>query len=134
MLMMNSRPIRDNILSDLGAEGHLLAAKCEKCGQVYYPPTVEFCMQCLHEELAEIQLSGEGSIHSYARSEVDAEFIKAPYVCGVIDMAEGVKVFAPMHPEHMNHPVSINMPVKVIVGEVWRSDNESVVGYHFIPA
>ena len=91
-------------------------------------------MRCFHEELDVIRLGGEGRIHSYAHSEVDAEFIKAPYVCGIVDMNEGVKVFAPMHPDHLDHPVSIGMLVRLVVGEVWKSGDESVVGYHFIPA
>ena len=78
-------------------------------------------------------LTGRGKLHTFARSEVAAEFLQPPYVCGVIELDEGIKVFAPMHPDHIDDELSIDMPVQILVGEVWRTDEESVIAYHFKP-
>ena len=130
---MGTRPIRENLLSSMRADGKLLADKCSSCGQVFFPKNAAFCFNCLSGELEEIYLSGQGVVHSYTRCEVASEFFNPPYVCGVIDLEEGIKIFAPLHPEHMDVRLEVGLPVEIVVGVVWNVDNESVIGYHFRP-
>lgn len=117
----------------MDAEGKLLANKCPACEQIYFPKGADFCLNCLHDQLDEVQLGGKGILHTYARSELPSEFLKPPYVAGYVDLDENVRVFAPMHPDYINADIYINMPVEIVVGEVWRTEDESIVAYHFKP-
>ena len=130
---MNVRPIRDYCLTGTDANARILADKCPQCAQVFYPKGADFCLNCLHAELETIELSSEGKLYSWSRSEVPTHKMKPPYVCGFVELPEGIRLFAPMHPDADESVLKSGLPVDIVVGEVWRTEEESVIGYHFKP-
>lgn len=130
---MIKRAIRDNCLTGLEPGARLLAHQCPSCKQVFYPRNAELCLQCLHETLDDIELSREGKLYSFTRSEVPSRHLKPPYVCGFVELPEGIRVFAPMHPDSEQAHLHTGLPVELVVGEVWRTEQEAVIGYHFKP-
>ena len=131
---MNSRPIRENLLSATDSSGKLLAHRCSECGQVFFPKISEFCLGCLNDTLEDIELSGRGSVHSFATSALPGQNIKAPYTCGYIDLEEGARLFTRLHPDFSESEIATGMKVNIVTGELWATDEESVVGYYFRPA
>ena len=131
---MKSRPIRENLLSANDASGKLLAHRCSACGQVFFPRISEICLGCLNGTLEDIELSGRGTLHSYATSALPGKRIKAPYVCGYVDLEEGARIFTRLHPDHGESDVATGIEVNIVPGELWQTDEESVVGYYFRPA
>ncbi len=131
---MNSKPIQENLLSATDAWGKLLAHRCPKCGQVFFPRMSEFCLACLHDTLDEIELSGRGHVHAFATSALPGSKISAPYTCGYIDLEEGARIFTRLHPEFTEADIATGMNVAIVPGELWRTDDESVIGYYFRPA
>ena len=130
---MNARPIREHCLTGITPDSRFLANKCPKCEQVFYPKSSDFCLACLNPELDEIELSREGTLYSYSRSEVPAQFMKPPYVCGFVTLPEGIRVFAPMHPDADESVLKSGLPVEIVVGEVFQIEDEAIIGYHFKP-
>lgn len=131
---MNSRPVRENLLSSLDTDGKLLAHRCASCSQVFFPRASEICLKCLHDQLDEIELSSKGTLYTFTVSDIPSKHFKAPYTCGFVTLPEGVRVFAPLHPDSDSSALETGMEVDLVVGEAWKTDEESIVAYHFQPA
>lgn len=131
---MKTRPMQENLLSATDASGKLLAHRCAECGQVFFPRISEVCLGCLNETLENIELSGRGALHSFATSALPGRRIVAPYLCGYVDLEEGARIFTRLHPDYDESDIATGIKVQVVPGELWRTDEESVVGYYFQPA
>jgi len=55
-----------------------------------------------------------------------------PYAIGLVDMPEGVRVFAPLKITE-DQPIRIGMEMEVMIEELWQEDDKKVVGYKFKP-
>jgi len=73
----------------------LEAAKCKKCGKIFFPPRL-ICSQCKAREFEKIRLSREGKLLTYTVIRVaPSQFVdQAPYAIGIIELKEGVRVLA----------------------------------------
>jgi len=60
--------------------------------------------------------------------------MSAPCTGGYIDREEGARRFTRLHPEFTEADGATGMNVAIVPGELWRTDDESVVGYYFRPA
>jgi uncharacterized OB-fold protein len=72
----------------------LIGSKCPECGRAYYPPR-ELCVDDLIK-CEEIELSSRGQIYESVVIEVAPEGFDSPYRVGYVDLAEQVRVFAPI--------------------------------------
>ncbi|MBL7502702.1 Zn-ribbon domain-containing OB-fold protein [Frankia sp. CNm7] len=75
---------------DGAGEGRLLLQRCRACGNLQYPPDV-CCLNCQSEDLEHTEVSGHGSIYSYAVIErpLHAGFVDAvPYVIALVELVE----------------------------------------------
>lgn len=71
----------------------LEAAKCKKCGKVFFPPRL-VCNACSHREFEEIKLPWEGTLVSYTiiRTPPSAFSDQAPYAVGIIETIPGLQI------------------------------------------
>ena len=72
----------------------LEAGKCSQCGKVYFPPRL-IC-GCGARDFETVQLNDQGTLLTYTVIRVaPSQFVdEAPYVVGVIELNDGVRLTA----------------------------------------
>ncbi len=94
----DSRPFWDGI-----REGRFQARRCRPCRQLYFPPHM-ICPFCFGTDLEWVTLSGRGRLYAFTRMwAVPKPFrSKVPYVVGVVDLDEELRVFAKIQGAYEN--------------------------------
>ena len=71
----------------------LEAAKCKKCGKIFFPPRL-ICNCCFHREFEAITLPWEGTLVSYTiiRTPPAPFFDQAPYAVGIVEILQGLRI------------------------------------------
>ncbi len=72
----------------------LIGAKCDTCGQVFFPPRV-VCVSCRSKgKLSDFQFSGNGTIESFTVIRIPPEGFErsAPYAIAIIRLDEGTSI------------------------------------------
>jgi uncharacterized OB-fold protein len=96
-------------------DGRLMASRCDQCGHQSFPPRAD-CPQCLSDEFAYTELSGEGTVVTYTRIDAAPAGFEdeAPFVVGVVDLAEGGRLLAWFGESVAEAEIAIGMPVQVV--------------------
>jgi uncharacterized protein len=104
---------------------------CKECGAKFFPPRSD-CSRCLSDDMEWFTVSGEGTLVTFTKAMfAPAGFEKdVPYVLGVAEFADGVKVFGRLDRGLPDEGVKAGMKVKV---RVLNLENERV-SYELIPA
>jgi uncharacterized OB-fold protein len=88
------------IPDDPAAVPHVLASRCTRCGEHFFPRRV-ICAKCLAERLDDVELEARGTLYSYT-------FVHLPlfgstrmehmegYGVGQVDLPEGPRIQAPL--------------------------------------
>jgi len=129
--MANLVPIREGLFREDAEGGRLLGNKCKSCGRVYFPKA-QFCFSCLDKSMEELVLSRRGKLYSYSFGRMASTHFPPPYAIGLVDMPEGVRVFAPLKITE-DQPIRIGMEMEVMIEELWQEDDKKVIGYKFKP-
>jgi uncharacterized OB-fold protein len=124
-------PVREGIFREEAAGGLLLGNKCVSCGRIYFPKT-EFCFDCFEKTMEEVLLSRRGKLYSYTFGRLPAGHFQPPYAVGLVDMPEGVRIFAPLKMTE-DKPFRIGMEMEVMIDELWQENDTRVIGYNFKP-
>ncbi|OHV48475.1 hypothetical protein BCD48_15595 [Pseudofrankia sp. BMG5.36] len=103
---------------DGAAAGRLLMQKCLSCGKLQFPPDV-CCLSCQSEHFGHAEVSGRGSIYSYAVVErpLHAGFVDAlPYVIALVELDEqsGLRLVANLLDATPGTRLSCGQPVEVV--------------------
>ena len=87
---------------------------CKSCGAKFFPPRAD-CSQCLSDAMDWFPITGDGSLISYTKAMfAPAGFEKdAPYMLGVAEFDDGVKVFGRIDKSLADDEVAGGMKVKV---------------------
>ena len=74
-------------------EGEVYAAKCRKCGRLYYPPQGD-CAHCLSSDVEWVKLSKEATLETYTHApQRPAGFNQyEPYTIAIARTRDGVRV------------------------------------------
>jgi uncharacterized protein len=124
-------PIREGIFREEVAGGLLLGNRCASCGQIYFPKA-EFCFDCFGKGMDEVPLSRRGKLYSYTFGRLPASHFEPPYAVGLVDLPEGVRIFAPLKIAE-EKPFKIGMEMEVVMEELWQEGDKQVIGYKFKP-
>lgn len=83
----------DNALFwDAAAQGRLVAQKCARCGALRHPPR-PMCPHCRSLELEVCELSGRGTLYSYALlHHPQHPAFEYPVLAALVDLDEGIRV------------------------------------------
>jgi uncharacterized OB-fold protein len=94
----------------------LRGAVCKACGAKYFPPRSD-CEKCLSNDMEWFPISGEGTLLTFTKAMyAPAGFEKdVPYVLGVAEFADGIKVFGRMDKSLSDEAIKPGMKVKVRV-------------------
>jgi uncharacterized OB-fold protein len=128
--MNETIPVREGLFDETEG-GRLHANRCKACGRVYFPKA-PFCFDCLAKEMDEVILSRRGKLYSYAMGRMASTHLQPPYMVGLVDLPEGVRVFAPL--ELMDdRTYRIGMDMEVYIDDLWQDGERRVIGYKFRP-
>jgi len=114
------RPEPDSITKfhwDAAADRRLVLQRCRSCEKMQYPPDAS-CVHCGGETFDHVDVSGRGTIHSYALVErpLHAGFLDSlPYVVVLVELAEqaGLLVLTNLAGATPETPLACGMPVEV---------------------
>jgi len=117
----------------LGAEPHLRAHECTKCGARYFDRR-NACASCFADSFKAFDVPNEGELRAFTIVTFAAPGVPVPFVAGVID-CQGTSVRANViniepDPEH----VELGMKVRLATYSLGEDDNGvEAVGFGFEP-
>lgn len=103
------------------AEGKLMGTRCKGCHKVYLPPR-PLCPETFSTDMEWVELSGKGKLVGYTSISIGPAIMQAagfdrnnPYVTGVVELEEGVRISAMILGVDAKKPDSIQIgsPVQV---------------------
>ena len=65
--------------------GIILATRCKKCGERYYPPQAD-CSVCYSDDMEWVEIKGEGIVESFTQQHVIPQgfsFVSKPYTIAI---------------------------------------------------
>jgi uncharacterized protein len=129
--MANVVPFWEGTFEEDARGGRLLGNKCKSCGKIYFPKA-QFCFNCFDKEMEEAALSRRGKLYSYTVGRMASTHFQPPYAVGLIDLPEGVRVFAPLTMTK-EETYTIGMEMELVIEELWRENHKQIIGYKFKP-
>ncbi|WP_420620064.1 Zn-ribbon domain-containing OB-fold protein [Candidatus Poriferisocius sp.] len=95
---------------DAAAEGRLVAQRCADCGRLRHPPR-PMCPACSSLEVEIAELSGQGTLYSYAiLHHPQHPAFEYPVIAALVDLEEGVRLLSSLT-DVLKDDVLIGMPV-----------------------
>lgn len=114
----------------------LEAAKCKKCGKIFFPPRL-ICSQCKAREFDKIYLSREGKLLTYTVIRVGPhQFVdQTPYAIGIIELKEGVRVLAQITDCEIDK-LKTGMDINIEFRKIQEEGEAGIIcyGYKGVPA
>ena len=135
---MEQRPFNDISFEQFLSEGKLMGSRCCKCNALFVPPR-SICIKCYGMEMKWVQMKGIGKLAAFTCIAVGPPAMikegynrKHPYVCGVVELEEGVKVVARIEGVDGAKPeaIKIGMPLQA---EFIHKENDSKTLLAFRP-
>ncbi len=118
---MEERPITNASYEQFLNEEKLMGSRCKKCGSLFLPPR-PICIKCFSREMEWVEMKGEGKLVAFTCVAVGPPFMiqegydrKHPYVSGVVELKEGVRIDGRIEGVDGTKPetIKIGMPLKV---------------------
>jgi hypothetical protein len=109
----------------------LEAAKCKKCGKVFFPARV-VCDACKCREFKPYVLPGEGTVitHTVIRTPPRGFGDEAPYCMGIVELKDGTRLccqIADCEPERL----SVGLKVHLEFRRVQEAGESGVLAYGY---
>ncbi len=106
----------------------LMASRCTGCGQLHLPPRA-ICPTCFGDQLEWVELPGRGKLAAFTviyvgpTSMNNAGYSREnPYVSGVVELEEGVKISGQILGVDGQHPETIQIGLPVTVDFIQRGE------------
>jgi scaffold protein (connect acetoacetyl-CoA thiolase and HMG-CoA synthase) len=132
---MEARPFNDISYERFLSEDRLMGAKCGKCGAVSVPPR-PICIKCHGSEMDWVEVKGKGKLAAFTCIAIGPPFMikegydrKHPYVSGVVELEEGVKVVGRIEGVDGGKPETIRIGTPVKVEFLHRGEGESLTTF-----
>ena len=117
------------------AESKLMASRCEDCGELTLPPRA-ICPKCHSEEMAWTETSGKGTLAGFTVISIAPTFMieqgygrDNPYVSGIVELEEGVKVSARINGLDATKPEEIKVGTALEVDFVTFGEGDNAKTY-----
>jgi uncharacterized OB-fold protein len=127
----NSEPFSEGLFVVEDETAFLIGSKCATCGQAYFPACSR-CFECDSETMEPLKFGHEGTLYSYAVSHMASNNFDPPYAAGWIDVAEGLRVFAPIRLKE-GCCLKVGAELVLSIRELWRQNSKSMMGYTYEP-
>ena len=118
---MEVMPFNDISYERFLSKEKLMGSRCRKCGAFFVPPRT-ICIKCSGIEMEWIEMKGKGKLAAFTCIAIGPPFMakegydrKHPYVSGVVELEEGVKVVARIEGVDGSKPetIKIGTPLQV---------------------
>lgn len=97
---MSNKPFNDSSYEQFLNEERIMGSKCKNCGDMAFPPR-PICIACFGCDMEWVQFKGTGHLVAFTSIVVVPPFMAKegfnrnnPYLVGVAELDEGVKVVA----------------------------------------
>ena len=111
-------------------EHKLMASHCPACNALYLPPRA-ICPQCHGDQLEWVETSGKGRLAAFTSVYVGPTAMIAeghdrnnPYVTGIVELDEGVKISARIPGVDARHPERIKIGTPMAVEFLERGEGD----------
>ena len=128
---MEERPFNDISYERFLSEEKLMGSKCRKCGAFFVPPR-SICIECYGTEMEWVEVKGRGKLAAFTCIAIGPPFMieegydrKHPYVSGVVELEEGVRVVARIEGMDGSKPETIRIGTPLKVEFLHRGEAES---------
>jgi hypothetical protein len=118
---MEAMPFSDISYEQFLGKERLMGSRCQKCGALFLPPRA-ICIKCHNTGMEWTEMKGKGKLAAFTCIAIGPPFMtkegydrKHPYVTGVVELEEGVKVVARIDGVDGSKPetIEIGTPVQV---------------------
>jgi uncharacterized OB-fold protein len=132
---VEGRPFNDISYERFLSEDKLMGSKCKKCGVLSVPPR-SICIKCHSSEMEWVEMRGEGRLAAFTSIAVGPPFMiregydrKHPYVCGVVELEEGVRVVARIEGVDGTKPETIRIGTLLQVEFLHKGEGENATTF-----
>ena len=107
----------------------LEAARCKKCGKVFFPPRL-VCSKCQAREFEHFNMKRTGQVvtHTVIRTPSDEFSGEAPFAVGIIQMEDGARLTTQIVDVPFEE-IKIGMPVKLEFRRHYSEGEAGVIHY-----
>ncbi len=132
---MEVMPFNDISYERFLSKEKLMGSTCRKCGAFFVPPRA-ICIKCYSTEMEWIKMKGKGKLAAFTCIAIGPPFMtkegydrKHPYVCGVVELDEGVKVVARIEGVDGKKPETIEIGTPLRVEFLHRGEGENLMTF-----
>jgi uncharacterized OB-fold protein len=132
---MEGRPFNDISYERFISEEKLMGSRCLKCGVLSVPPR-SICIKCFGSEMEWMEMKGIGRLVAFTSIAIGPPFMikegydrKHPYVCGVVELEEGVRVVARIEGVDGSKPETIKIGTPLKVEFLHRGEGENLTTF-----
>ena len=132
---MEVMPFNDISYERFLSKEKLMGSRCRKCGAFFVPPRA-ICIKCYGTEMEWIKMKGKGKLAAFTCIAIGPPFMtkegydrKHPYVCGVVELDEGVKVVARIEGVDGSKPETIRIGTPLRVEFLHRGEGENLTTF-----
>lgn len=128
------RLLDPNLLLETADGWALKGQECRGCGRIAFPRK-RVCPDCFGDDLADRPLSRTGTLHTFTRTVLGAPHLNPPYVIGLVDLPEKIKVLSLIVDcDPGAEGLQVGMPVELVIGRLREGpDGEGLYGPQFRP-
>ena len=96
-------------------DGRLMGTRCNKCQATSFPPRAD-CEECMSDEFEFIEMSGKAQLHTFTKIVAAPTGFEdvAPYIVGVVDLAEGGRAVAWFGETIDEDEIEIGMDLQIV--------------------
>jgi len=132
---MESMPFNDISYERFLKEERLMGSRCRKCGALFVPPR-SICIKCYGSEMEWVEMQGKGKLAAFTSIAIGPPFMikegydrRHPYVSGVVELEEGVRVVARIEGVDGSKPETIKIGTLLRVEFLHRGEAESATTF-----
>lgn len=132
---ITQRPFTAASFNQFLKEKKLMASRCTQCGGLYLPPRA-LCPTCHGDLLEWVELSGKGRLAAFTSIYIaPTAMVKAgygrdnPYVAGIVELEEGVKISARILGVDACQPAGITVGTPLSVDFIEQGEGETTVTF-----
>ena len=128
---MEARPFNDISYEQFLSEEKLMGSRCKECGVLSVPPR-SICIKCYGSEMEWVEMRGRGELAAFTCIAIGPPFMmkegydrKHPYVCGVVELEEGMRVVARIEGVDGSKPETIKIGTLLRVEFLRRREGDN---------
>jgi len=96
-------------------DGRLMGTRCNNCKATSFPPRAD-CEECMSDDFSFVEMSGKAKLHTFTKIVAAPTGFDdvAPYIVGVVDLAEGGRALAWFGETVSEADIAIGMELQIV--------------------